>query len=121
MTKSRLIPRGTKVIVTWESLEQREWYGCPEGEVINYDSRSQLYHVRHPDKTVLSYSRSELMTGVLKRLIWKAQKNIIEKETDPMKRIPREQQDKTIALLQVIGVATIGAIVGCIASYYLFF
>jgi len=121
MTESRLLQRGTKVIVTWDTLDQRDWYGCPEGEVINYDSRSQLYHVRHPDTTVLTYSRSELTTGVLKRLIWKAQKNIIEKETDPMKRITREQQDKAILLLQVVGMAAIGAIVGCIASYYLFF
>jgi|TARA_R110000824_G_scaffold270323_1_gene458744 hypothetical protein len=102
-------------------MEQRDWYGCPEGEVINYDSRSQLYHVRHPDKTVLTYSRSELMSGVLKRLIWRAQKNIIEKEVTPMKRITRAQQDRAIVLLQVVGMAAIGAIVGCVVSYYLLF
>jgi hypothetical protein len=112
-----VLAHGTQVIVTWETLEQREWYGCPEGEVVSYDPRTQLYQVRHPDQTVLAYNRCELISGVLNRLIWKAQKNIIEKKQSQNKRITPAQQNKVLLHLQGIG---IGAIVVVIVSLIMY-
>jgi hypothetical protein len=69
--KSSRLPNNKWVIVKWENSDQRSWYGCPTGKVVDYDKATKLYAVEHYDFEIpycLYYARSELAATLWEKL-----------------------------------------------------
>ena len=76
LVKSSKLSVGKWVQVRWEESEQRSWYGCPEGKVVEYDDTRRLYAVEHYDSEIpyrLYYSREELAASLWEKIILKLQ------------------------------------------------
>jgi hypothetical protein len=75
--KGTSLPVGKWIIVSWDSPERRDWYGCLPGKILRYDDTLKRYTVEHYDCEVpysLYYSRTELTATFWERLIFKMQK-----------------------------------------------
>ena len=70
--KNFKLPIGKWVKVKWQNSEQRLWYDCPAGKVIDYDDTRRLYTVEHYDSEIpyrLYYSREELAATLFEKII----------------------------------------------------
>ena len=72
--KNSKLPAGKWVQVSWQHSEQRSWYGCPIGKVVEYDDTRKLYTVEHYDSKIpyrLYYAREELAATLYEKLALK--------------------------------------------------